>query len=184
MTPAEFARIEEALQDGARSYRSIARDYGVSDWLVRKIARELDGDPRPMKRRRSRSPEAPAEETSPVIGWLVLGGIVVGVAFVIWAGARCGPVAVAGLSHSSISSIRLQKGDAMKHSSPNKPKSTHGNGGVPETTANFSFGSGHSYADNSEYASKESHVRHSRDRLRTWPRIRRSRPLGGHGETG
>lgn len=42
----------------------------------------------------------------------------------------------------------------MKHSSPNKPTSTHGNGGVPETSGNFSFGSGRAYADNAEYANK------------------------------
>lgn len=33
-------------------------------------------------------------------------------------------------------------------------RSTRGNTGLSETVANFSFGSGHSYADNSEYASK------------------------------
>ncbi len=42
----------------------------------------------------------------------------------------------------------------MKHSSPNKPKSTRGNVGVSETSENFSFGSGRSYADAAEYASK------------------------------
>lgn len=42
----------------------------------------------------------------------------------------------------------------MKHSPTNKPKSTRGNGGVSETSENFSFGSGLSYADNADYASK------------------------------
>lgn len=42
----------------------------------------------------------------------------------------------------------------MKRSSPNKPNSTRGNGGASETSENFSFGSGVSYADNTEYASK------------------------------
>ena len=42
----------------------------------------------------------------------------------------------------------------MKHSSPNKPRSTNGNGGAEETSANFSFGSGRSFADNAEYANK------------------------------
>ena len=42
----------------------------------------------------------------------------------------------------------------MKRNTPNKPKSTHGNDGVSETSENFSFGSGQSYADNAEYASK------------------------------
>ncbi|HLY02999.1 MAG TPA: hypothetical protein VKR56_10975 [Candidatus Cybelea sp.] len=42
----------------------------------------------------------------------------------------------------------------MKPSTPNRPKSTRGNRGVAETSANFSFGSGRSYADAAEYASK------------------------------
>jgi len=42
----------------------------------------------------------------------------------------------------------------MKQSSPNKPKSTRGNTGVAETSTNFSFGSGRSFADNAEYAEK------------------------------
>lgn len=40
----------------------------------------------------------------------------------------------------------------MKRNSPNKPKSTNGNGGAEETSANFSFGSGPSFADNADYA--------------------------------
>lgn len=42
----------------------------------------------------------------------------------------------------------------MKQSSPNKPNSTNGNGGAEETSTNFSFGSGRSFADNAEYAEK------------------------------
>jgi hypothetical protein len=42
----------------------------------------------------------------------------------------------------------------MKPSTSNRPKSTRGNRGVAETSANFSFGSGRSYADAAEYASK------------------------------
>jgi hypothetical protein len=42
----------------------------------------------------------------------------------------------------------------MKRSSPNKPQSTGGNPSVSETSTNFSFGSGRSFADNAEYASK------------------------------
>lgn len=40
----------------------------------------------------------------------------------------------------------------MKRSSSNKAESTKGNGGAPETSANFSFGSGRSFASNEEYA--------------------------------
>ncbi|HEY1866696.1 MAG TPA: hypothetical protein VGG70_00275 [Candidatus Cybelea sp.] len=43
----------------------------------------------------------------------------------------------------------------MKRSSPNKPKSTRGNGDVSETSGNFSFGSGHAFAENAEYADKD-----------------------------
>lgn len=42
----------------------------------------------------------------------------------------------------------------MKSSSPNKATSTRGNDGLAENSENFTFGSGHSYGDNSEYASK------------------------------
>jgi hypothetical protein len=42
----------------------------------------------------------------------------------------------------------------MKPTTPNRPKSTPGTRGVTETPANFSFGSGRSYADAAEYASK------------------------------
>jgi len=92
VSAADRERIAELLEDETRSFRSIGRELGLSDWTIRKIARELDGDPRPMKRRRQRPQEMPAEETSPLVGWLVLGGIVFGVAFVIWAGARSVPV--------------------------------------------------------------------------------------------
>lgn len=42
----------------------------------------------------------------------------------------------------------------MKQNTPNKPKSTHGNRSVSETSTNFSFGSGRLFADNTEYADK------------------------------
>ncbi len=42
----------------------------------------------------------------------------------------------------------------MKQSTPDKRKSTRGNTGVVETSTNFSFGSGRSFADNAEYAEK------------------------------
>jgi hypothetical protein len=92
VSAADRERIAELLEDETRSFRSIGRELGLSDWTIRKIARELDGDPRPMRQRRQRSQEVPTEETSPLIGWLILGGIVFGVAVVIWAGARSAPV--------------------------------------------------------------------------------------------
>ena len=56
---ADRERIAELLEDDARSFRSIGRELGVSDWLVRKTARDLQGDPRPMRQRRS-LPQEPA----------------------------------------------------------------------------------------------------------------------------
>jgi transposase len=83
-------RIAELLEDETRSFRSIGRELGVSDWLVRKIARELDGDPRPMKQRPSR-PQEPTEEVSTLTGWLVFGGVIGFIALAIWAGVRWTP---------------------------------------------------------------------------------------------
>ena len=84
--------IESLLrEDEARSFRSISRELGVSDWLVRKKAREFYGDPRPMKQRRSQSDETPVEEASPLTGWLVFVSVVGFLALAIWAGARWTP---------------------------------------------------------------------------------------------
>lgn len=85
------ARIAELLGDETRSFRSIGRELGVSDWLVRKTARDLYDDPRPMKQRRSRSKEPPAEDVSAVVGWLTFGGFVAVLALSIWAGVRWAP---------------------------------------------------------------------------------------------
>jgi hypothetical protein len=83
-------RIAELLEDESRSFRSISRELGVSDWLVRKTARELYNDPRPMRQHRSRSHEPPAEESS-LTGWLVFGGVVGFLALAIWAATRWPP---------------------------------------------------------------------------------------------
>lgn len=83
-------RIADLLEDETRSFRSISRELGVSDWLVRKTARELYGDPRPMKRRPSQSDGTP-EEVSALTCWLVVGGVVGFLALAIWAGARWTP---------------------------------------------------------------------------------------------
>jgi hypothetical protein len=88
---ADRERIAELLEDDARSFRSIGRELGVSDWLVRKTARDLQGDPRPMRQRRSLPQEPAAEEVSPLVGWLIFGGFILGTAFLIWIGARSAP---------------------------------------------------------------------------------------------
>lgn len=81
--------VEMLLEDPPPSCRAVSRATGYSDWTIRKIARELDGDPRPMRQRRSQEP--PAEETSPLIGWLIFGGFVAVLALAVWGGTRCAP---------------------------------------------------------------------------------------------
>jgi hypothetical protein len=90
--PADRDRIVEMLlEDPPPSCRAVSRATGHSDWTIRKIARELDGDSRPMRQRRSHSYEAPPEELSPIVGWLVFGSIVAVIALAIWSGARWAP---------------------------------------------------------------------------------------------
>lgn len=86
---AERDRIAELLKDETRSFRSIGRELGVSDWLVRKTARELYGDPRPM-RQSSYAGDVDAE-VSPLTGWLIFGGIIASIALAIWASTRWNP---------------------------------------------------------------------------------------------
>lgn len=90
MSPSDRARIEELLQDERLSFRAIARELSISDWQVRKVAREIDGDPRPMKRGgRSRYEpiNGPAEPLG-IGGWIIFALVVGGIALAIWAGAR------------------------------------------------------------------------------------------------
>jgi hypothetical protein len=91
MTPAERTWIEELLaQDPPPSCRAISRITGISDWTIRRVKRERDGNPRPMKQRRSQPPET-TEEVSTLTSWLVFGGVVVFFALAIWTGARWAP---------------------------------------------------------------------------------------------
>ena len=92
MKPADRDRIAEMLlEDPPPSCRAVSRATGYSDWTIRKIARELDGDPRPMKQRSPRSSE-PAEEASSLTSWLVFGIVVAAFVLVIWAGVRWAPL--------------------------------------------------------------------------------------------
>jgi hypothetical protein len=92
MTPGERARIEELLlQDPAPSCRAVSRMTGISDWSIRKIARELDGDPRPMRRSHSERPDQSDDDALPMTGWVVLVVVVGCFAMMIWAGARWTP---------------------------------------------------------------------------------------------
>lgn len=87
MTPADRDRIEQLLQDPSLSCRAIARETGFSDWTIRKIARQLDGDPRPMRSHTSVN----AEDGSAVAGWLAIGGVAAFFALLIWASSRWTP---------------------------------------------------------------------------------------------
>jgi hypothetical protein len=89
MSPGDRNRIEDMLlQDPAPSCRAVSRATGYSDWTIRKIARELNGDPRPMRQPRCYSTPEVAADISPLTGWLVFGGLIAGLALTVWAGAR------------------------------------------------------------------------------------------------
>jgi hypothetical protein len=88
---ADRQQIEQLLDDASFSCRAIARETGYSDWTIRKIARELDGDSRPMRQSRSHSNETPPDDVSPVAGWLVFGGFVAVILLATWAGSRGAP---------------------------------------------------------------------------------------------
>lgn len=77
------ARIEELLLDETLSLRAIAREVGCSDWTVRRIARELDGDSRPMKRERSEMPDESSEGLE-IAGWIGLAAAVALIGLAIW----------------------------------------------------------------------------------------------------
>ena len=82
--------VEMLLEDPPPSCRAVSRATGYSDWTIRKIARELDGDPRPMRQRLSR-PQEPVEEAPAFTGWLVFGGVIGFFALAIWAARRSVP---------------------------------------------------------------------------------------------
>lgn len=86
MNPGDREQIEQLLQD-RHPYRAIARETGYSDWLIRKIAREVNGDPRPMRS----APSPNAEDGSGLTGWLVIGGIATFIGLLIWARIRWMP---------------------------------------------------------------------------------------------
>ena len=93
MSPAQRARVKELLQDEARSFRSIAREVGCSDWVVRAISREIAGDSRPMKRaRRSRhkaDDDPPADDAS-LAWWVGPVLVIAGIGLALLLGRRSG----------------------------------------------------------------------------------------------
>lgn len=88
--PVERTLVESLLDDGSLSYREIARQAGCSDWTVRRIARDLAGDPTPMKRRRPASDSEDEEQAGPA-GWGVLVGLAAFFGGLIWLATRRAP---------------------------------------------------------------------------------------------
>lgn len=91
MKSIDRALVEELLGDESLSYREVARRVGCSDWAVRKAARQLDGDPRPMKQRCSPSDEPSGNEVSPLVSWLVFGAALSFFASATWVSVRWMP---------------------------------------------------------------------------------------------
>lgn len=87
MNTADRQRIAELLRDESRSFRSIAREIGISDWTVRRVARELDGDPRPMKSSAREIPDYD-RDGSEAGGWIGLAMFVGFIALVVWFALR------------------------------------------------------------------------------------------------
>lgn len=74
--------VEQLLEDGSLSYNEVAKRAHCSAWSVRRIARELAGDTRPMKTRRRSRREADrnsAGDDASLAWWIVpllaVGGI-------------------------------------------------------------------------------------------------------------
>lgn len=83
--------VDMLLEDPPPSCRAVSRATGYSDWTIRKIARELDGDPRPMRQQHSQ-PHEPPEELSALTAWIVFGGFIALIALAIWTGVRWSPL--------------------------------------------------------------------------------------------
>jgi hypothetical protein len=83
----DHAAIEQALlDDPTRSCRSIADEFGISDWSVRAIVRRLNNDPRPMKSPRHK---ARNDEAAGVGGWAILAAIdAAAIGLIAWAARR------------------------------------------------------------------------------------------------
>lgn len=93
MTPDERSWIEELLAEiPPPSCRAVSRTTGKSDWTIRRVKRELDGDARPMRQPRSQREEPSADETSQLVGWIVFVAIILGVGLLIWVAARSAPM--------------------------------------------------------------------------------------------
>ena len=90
MSSIDRAHIEGLLADEHLSYRAIADLVGCSDWTVRKVARELAGDERPMKSARNApvTSGVPCERASS--GWLLVIMFALGLAAIVGIALRCG----------------------------------------------------------------------------------------------
>src|SRR5579883_1132834 len=90
MTPDQRAHIEALLADERLSFRAIADLVGCSDWTIRKIARELTGDERPMKSCRSQTGINGDQRDPATPGWAFVVIFGAGLAVLTWLAVRCG----------------------------------------------------------------------------------------------
>jgi hypothetical protein len=116
MTPEEQAEIEELLlRNPPPSCRAISRMTGISDWTVRRVKRELDGDSRPMRQPRSQREEPSDYETSPLVGWIVFIATFLGAGLLIWLAARSAPLSPEFPTRLYPESFTKRKTDETEH---------------------------------------------------------------------
>ncbi len=89
----DYELVERLLGDESLSFNQIADLAGCSSWSVRKFARELAGDTRPMKGGAQTAPrrDVPASEPLGVVGWLVIGAVAIAFTVLCIIGARHKP---------------------------------------------------------------------------------------------
>ncbi len=77
----DHALVERLLEDESLSYREIARRAGCSEWSIRSIARQACGNPRPVKKARSRrsADDGPPVAAASLAWWGVPVLVVVGI---------------------------------------------------------------------------------------------------------
>ena len=94
----DYEFVERLLNDESLSFNQIADIAGCSSWSVRKFARELAGDSRPMKSGYTPVSQSHYEVAQPQDGscW-VIGAIIVAVVGAIWFGVRYTPPPEGGL---------------------------------------------------------------------------------------
>jgi hypothetical protein len=89
----DYETVDRLIEDETLSLNEISRLAGCSSWSVRKRARELAGDPTPMKQPRAsaRAPNESEGEGIGIVGCLIFGAIGIGIIVLIVYGARHNP---------------------------------------------------------------------------------------------